>query len=264
MKSYKFKKFLEYANFGFDLMTKPNPQNPVERYDTPIKKLKVDYIIDSLKKHKFGEKASKPNDFSGELQWGESDGALQLVFSPLGGVKAALRKLIHDQEGNPTWICKKVVEVRHFFDEHPDSLSFMLQDSLNEMDHQGLDSPEQDWKGLERLVLNLASNLRRKTTQKIFIYEGIRMVKENQQYIIHFGCTGSGRQRAGQKRLDQFAIHCTYHQKAGIILITGTELGDKIDQYRWIYDPSTFMEYFVPTQHEDEICKAVLAMFNSY
>jgi hypothetical protein len=264
MKSYKFKSWMEYADFGLDITQTPAAKNPVELYDTPIDKLNVEYVIKSLKNHKFGEKSSKPNDFAGELQWGESDGALQLVFSPLGGVKAGLRKLIHDQEGNPTWICKKVVEVRHFFDTHPDSLSFLLQDSLNEMDQQGLDAPQQDWKGLERLVLNLASTLRRRTTQKIFIYEGIRMIKENEQYIIHFGCTGYGRQRAGQKRLDQFAIHCTYNQKAGTILITGTELGDKIDKYRWIYDPSNFMEYFVPTQHEDEICKAVLAMLNSY
>lgn len=264
MKEYKFKNWLEFADFGLDITRTPKPKSPVEQYDTPIDKLNVNYIIKSLKNHKFGEKSSIPNDFFGELQWGHTDGALQLIFSPLGGIRATLRKLIHDQEGAPTWICKKVIEVRHFFDEHPDSLSFLLQDSLNEMDHQGLDAPMGDYNGLQRLVLNLASVLRRKTTQKVLVYEGIRMVKENIQYIIHFGCTGYGRQRAGQKRLDQFAIHCTYHPKEGTILITGTELGDTLDQYRWIYDPSTFMEYFVPTQHEDEITKAVLAMLNSY
>jgi hypothetical protein len=264
MHDYKFKNWLEYADFGLDITKMPKKESPTEKYDTPIDRLNIGYVIKSLKDHKFGEKVSIVNDFFGELQWGRGDGALKLKFSPYGGVKASLSKLIHDQEGNPTWICKKVIEVNNLFDQHPDSLTFLLQDSLNEVDNEGLDAPSGSYDGFQRLVLNLASMLRRRTTQRIFIYEGIRMIKENEKYLIHFGITGYGRQRRGQKRLDQFAIHCTYDPKPGTILITGTELGDVIEKHRWIYDPSDFKEYFVPSQNEDEIIKAVLTMLNCY
>src|SRR5277367_4313863 len=103
---YGFKRYKEYADYGLDITKKPNQQSPTELYDTPIERLDVNYVIACLKRTKFGEKTSRPNDFFGELQWGDNVGALQVVFSPYGGVKAALRKLIHDQEGNPTWICK--------------------------------------------------------------------------------------------------------------------------------------------------------------
>lgn len=263
MKHYGFNTWLEFADFGLDMTKRPTTPDIANQND-PLHPINVEYIIKSLKGKVFGEKYSVPNDFFGELQWGQEDGAVRLSFSPLGGVRVVLRKLTHNLEGDPTWICKKVIEVKHFYDEHPDKLSFKIDETLAEIDYEGIEAPSSDFKDLERLSIRLAGHLRRNTTQKIFIYEGIRVVKENYNYIVHFGVTGMGVQAKGQKRVDKFMIQVEYSKKTGLIKINGNELGDAIDKHRWIYEPSEFIEHFSPAQKEEEITNAILAHFNCF
>lgn len=263
MKHYGFNTWLEFADFGLDMSKRPTAPE-IANQDDPFVPINIEYIIKSLKDKVFGEKYSIPNDFFGELQWGQEDGAVRLSFSPLGGIRVVLRKLIHNLEGDPIWICKEVIEVKHFYDEHPDKLSFKIDETLANIDYEGMEAPTADFNNLERLVIRLASNLKRNTTQKIFMYEGIRVVKENHNYIIHFGVTGMGVQAKGQKRIDKFMIQVEYSKKTGLIKINGNELGDAIDKHRWIYDPSEFIEYFSPVQKEEEINNAILVHFNCY
>ncbi len=264
MKDYSFNTWLhEYADFGLDMSKRPSGADP-EQGEKPIMPLSVEYVVNFLKRKQLGEKTIVPNDLFGEIQWGDQDGALLISFSPFRGNHATLRKLTHDLEGNPQWICKRVIEIKNLFDSHPDKLIFILQESLDKIDNEGIEAPSENFADMQDLVIQLASELRRKTTQKIFMYEGIRVVKENFKYIIHFGVTGMGVQRRGQKRLDQFAIHAEYDKKIGLIKITGTPLGDVISKHRWIYDPSAFIEWFSPYQSEDEINDAVLVNFNCY
>lgn len=265
MNNYSFTTWInEYADFGLDMSRRPKGMEPEEDDDKPLTPLNVEYVIKFLKRRALGEKYAIPNDFFGELQWGNVDGAVQLHFSNFGGNRVVLRKLIHDLEGDPKWVCKKVMEVKNGYDLHPDKLIFEIQQNLEKIDGEGIDSPSRDYKDLQKFVIAMANEIRRKNTQKIFMYEGIRVVKEHYKYLVHWGVTGMGLQRRGQKRLDQFAIHCEYNEKSGLIKITGTPLGDKIDKHRWIYDPSNFIEYFSPYQKEEEIIGAVLTHFNCY
>lgn len=262
MKHYTNNWLSEWADFGLD-MANQRKKKEEEPSDDPIHLLDVEQVMDTLKERTFGVKRSSYKFFS-QMEWGQNDGALQLKFSSFGGLRAVVRKRVTDLEGTPTWICKRVVEVGNRFDKYPDSLSFLLTDILKETDSRLTEAPIADYKGFQRLIIELANTLRRKTTQVIFMYEGIRVVEENKKYIIHFGVTGMGVQRRGQKRLDQFAIHAEYNDKTGLIKITGTPLGDKINKHRWIYDPSNFIEHFSPAQPEEEIVNAILAHFNSY
>jgi len=258
----KFNKWLsEYANFGFERESHKKKNEP--QGDLPLSPINLEAITKLLSRKAYGVKFPV-NNYFGEVQWGNSDGALQLKFSPLGGLNASIRKMIHTLKGERVWICKRVIEIKHTFDEHPDKLHFALDEILTETDNAGLDAPSADYQGLERLVIQIATTLRSKTTQQIFLYEGIRVLKEDERYIIHFGVTGMGRQRAGQKRLDQFAVDVGYNKEDGIIKIAGNELGDTLDNYRWIYDPSNFLENFAPSQTPDEIKNAVLVHFNCY
>ena len=263
MKDYGFNTWLEFADFGLDISKRPTDPEMANE-DQPLQPINVEYIIKSLKGKVLGEKYTIPNDFFGELQWGDNDGAIRLEFTPLGGVRVVLRKLTHNLEGDPIWICKKVIEVKHFFDEHPDSLTFKLQEAVAAIDQEDIDAPDKDFKNLEKLTIRLAGHLRRNTTQKIFMYEGIRVIKENKNYIIHFGVTGMGVQARGQKRLDKFCVQVEHSSKTGLIKIVGNELGDRIDKHRWIYEPSDFIEYFAPGQKEEEINNAILAHLNCY
>lgn len=253
--------FKEYANFGFD---NPNQTNPeVNINDNPLHPVDLEYISKSLKYKMLGTKSTTDKFFE-ELQWGEGDGALRLTFTPLGGTRAVLQKLIHNLEGTPTWICKKVVEIKNIYDEKPDNLTFLLHDLLMEMDTGNLDAASSDYQGLEHLTLKLAGNLRSRTTQRIFMFEGIRQVKEHEEYIIQFGVTGYGRQRKDQKRLDQFDVFTRYKKDEGTIKICGNELGSSIANYEWQYDVSEFSEYFTPSQKEEDIINAILVSFNCY
>jgi hypothetical protein len=258
------KKLNEYADFGFEQESQNDKKKGDPEGDLPLDPVNLNHITKLLTRKAYGVKFPIINNFFGEVQWGNSDGALQVKFSPLGGLNASIRKMIHTLKGEKVWICKKVVEIKHIFDEYPDKLHFALDEVLTETDNTGLDAPSADYKDLERLTVQLAATLRGKTTQRIFIYEGIRVLKEGERYIIHFGVTGMGRQRPGQKRLDQFAVDVGYNREDGIIKIAGNELGDKIDKYRWIYDPSNFIENFTPSQNIDEIKNAILVHFNCY
>jgi hypothetical protein len=267
VRNYKFKHWLEYADFGLDISQKSREKKTLrddDQGEAPLTPLDIGYVINCLKKSAVGTKWSTPNDFFGELQWGDGSGALRLEFNPPAS-RIVVRKLIYDVDSQPTWICKKVVEIQNLYDKHPDSLTALLFGVLEEVDHEGLDSPVNDFEGMQRLVIRIAGKLRSRNTQNVFVYEGIRMVKENKEYIIHWGVTGMGRQARGQRRIDQFAVHCTYDPKFGTVKVSGTEIGGKLDNYSWYYDqPSNFCETFVPSQGEDEIATMVLVLFNTF
>jgi hypothetical protein len=257
----KWRTYREWADFGFE--KDKDTSVPEKNDDKPLNPLDVEYVSQLLKRRKIGVKESKLCYF-GEIQWGEGPGAIKLEFSPLGGLRVRILKQIPNLIGESMWICKKVIVIKNFYDEHPDTLIENLSGFLTEVDSQQLDTPSNTYDGLENLVLNMASSLLRHTTQKIFIYEGIRRLKENEDYIIHFGVTGMGVQRQDQKRLDQFAVQVTYNKKEGIIRVGGNELGSHIKNHKWEYDPSEFLEYFMPNQDYKEIIGSTLAHFNSY
>lgn len=266
MSDYTFKHWLEYADFGLEVNSQNNKKTvrDDDEGEGPLHVLNIEYLTNVLKRNSIGSKWMVPNNFFGELQWGQQNGALRCSFGP-DKARATIRKLTHDLEGNPVWICKKVLEIKNLYDENPDTLAVMLQDTLNEMDQQGLDAGQADYKDMQRLVIRLASKLRSRTSQQIFMYEGIRMIEENKEYIIHWGVTGMGRQARGQFRVDQFAVHCKYESKSGLIHVTGTRIGGKLASYKWEYNqPSDFKESFVPGQGEEEIAHAVLVLFNTY
>jgi hypothetical protein len=256
-----FKKFLEWADFGFS--NKPTITHSI-LHDKPIKRVNIEYVINDLKRTKIGIKEAVAESFFGEVQWGQEPGALKVSFGPYGGLRSVIRKLCVDLQGNPRWICKDVIEVKNLYDLKWDSLIQELYEKLNEIDKQGIDAPNNQWNGLEKLVLRLTDYLKRHSTERPLMYEGIRRMIKNEHYIVHFGCAGMGVQRQDQKRLDQFQIDVTYDKKIGCIKVVGQEVGDTLSKHRWITDPSEYLEYFMPEQDEKEILNSVLAHFNSY
>ncbi len=266
MTKYKFKSWLEnrideIADFGLD-QTRVFKDIPDD--NEPIKDLNVEYITKLLKRRNLGVKIPVQDGFVGEVQWGEDAGAIKAVFSPYRGLTVSIRKLVPSLIGENLWVCKRVFPVYNIYDHAPDSLIEELTDVIKETDENGINSPSNTYEDLESLAFKIAQKLKTESTQKVLQYHGIRLIKENEKYIISFNCTGMGRQRQDQKRLDQFQVHMTYHKSEGFLRITGDELGDKIGQHRWQYDPSQFDEVFVPTQPTEEIAEAILQLFNSY
>lgn len=251
----------EVADFGLDRDPKKKIETP---YDDPTPGHDIEYVTKQLARESFGHKYAIPNFYFGEVQWGDNPGALSMSFGPFGGLRAVVRKLEYDLQGEKVWVCKKVVEVKEKYIDHPDSLVQDLVEVLEHVDREEFDRPSADFDGTERLTLKLAHYLRKNTIQMILLYEGIKRVEENENYIIHFGCAGMGRQRQDQKRLDQFQIQVVYEQDRGILKVCGNELGDRLGKHRWILDPSQFCEYFMPNQPEETILDTILAHLNSY
>ena len=193
MKQYSFRQWLEYADFGFDPKRKPK----VVQVDNekPLRPLNIEYVVEDLVKQPLGIKEATQLYF-GDVRWGEGPGAVRLTFHPYRGTCVSIRKLATDLQGEGRWVCKKVLEVGNYYDnKHEGNLSFKLWDLLKEVDVTGIEHPTADYDGLENLALQIASAIRKYTTQQIFIYDGIKRIEENKHYIVKFNCTGYGVQR---------------------------------------------------------------------
>lgn len=251
----------EVADFGFESTFKDRKGlTPYE--DDPIHHLDVGYVISQLKKHKVGLNEANRSYFS-EVVWGKGIGSIKLEFTPLGGSRVMIRKLCHDLHGDTKWILKKVIEIRHLYDHHPDVLVENSLNIINELSQQGNDSPSNEYKDLEKLVLRMTPKLRG-TRMDLFIYEGTKKVKENENYIIHFGVTGNGVQKKDQRRLEQFQFHVLYKKEVGLIKIIGQEIDSSLGQHQWKLDQSSWIEYFMPSQSFEEIIETQVRLFNSY
>ncbi len=260
MNNFSFKDYLEWADFGLDKLPRgkiiENPDDVL-----PMKPLNIEYVCEQIGKYKLGLKEST-DQFFGEMQWGDGPGAVKLSFGPYRGLRVVIKHLTTNLHGEATWVCKKVLEVRNFYDKNEDTLAQKLIKLLEEVDKQGIESPKNDYENLENLVSYMASSLRRNTSQRIFTFEGIRRLTDNKHYIIHFGCMGAGLQRQGQKRLDQLHIEVKY--ESGLIKICCNEIGDSVKSHKWKIDPSQFIEYYSPAQSKEEIVGTVVSLLNSY
>lgn len=252
--------FNEWADFGFE---QKKSLAKSKEDDGPMKSLDLEYVTESLSKHNLGIKSSK-SQFSTEVIWGHGPGAIKLDFSPPGGIRAIIYKNIKNLQGESTWICKRVLEVNDKYFGKPDNLIADILKLLAEVDKEKIEAPKKEFKDLEHLVTDMAGELKRSTTQKVLIFEGIRRLIDEKHYIIHMGCTGMGVQRQDQKRLDQFQIDVRFLPEDGLIRVVGQEIGGPKNFHAWQTDPSEFIEWYSPVQPDKEIISSIVSMINCY
>jgi hypothetical protein len=264
MIDFSFKTWLnEWADFGLDKLPRGKQLLRIDPEEKPIQHCNLEYVCNQVSRHKLGIKEGT-EPFFGEVQWGKGPGAVKVSIGPFGGTHAIVRKQTTNALGETIWVCKKVLEINNYYDQHEDTLTQNILKLAEEVDGQSIEAPVKDFNGLERLVLFMANELRRNTSQRIFIYEGIRKLEPNEHYIIHFGVTGMGVQRQDQKRLDQMQVEVKYDKERGFIKIAMNELGGPIRSHKWELDPSEFIEYYSPAQTKEEITGTVLSLLNSY
>lgn len=251
---------LEMADFGFDNSRPPFNRNSG---NDPVYPFKLQYVIDQLRKHPVGKKTAHEG-FLSDAHWGDGFGAIRVNFTPAGGLRASVQRLTSDSQGKAVWICKRVVEINQYKLRFPDALVSELIDAAREIDREDIEVGVTNFKNLEFLTKRLSNYLDRKMTQTIFIYEGIREVKADREYIIHWGVTGMGVQRQDQQRLDQYQVVVKYNEDTGLITIASLEVGGPIQGHKWQVDPCDFFELFSPSQPLSEICDSVLVHVNSY
>lgn len=250
--------------FGFSSDDFDNKGLAKNEKTKPIHRIDAEAVFQILKEMKLGHKVAIPS-FPHRIQWGETNGAVRLIISPLGSFKAIVRRLRENAKGEKVWICKTIIPFNDYLDANPqfdESLAHVVFDLVEQADHTNVESPKTDYENLEGLTFDLA-HVCKNNQPDIFLYQGIKKVNED-RYIIYFELRGGGIEAPGAERIEQFNIDVNYLKKEGVIKIIGQEISSPAKGHVWIPQPSEFEEYFFPTQPEEEICECIAAALSTY
>lgn len=249
------KKLNEWADFGF---TKPDdPKKTVDTDDRPTPSHHIEAIIRELRKTGMGLKEAKQDDFSTEVNWGEGPGALKAVISPFGGLRASLKKQTVDLNGHKAWATFKIINIED--NSNAENIAESIIKNLRMIDRENIPAPKSNCYNLETLAIHIAEGVNRFAKQKIMMYEAIRILRPQREYIIHYSVKGMGRQAEGQKRIDQIQIQVNFNEFTGMIRVCVNEIGDDIGKHNWRIFPSEFKEDFTPTQDPKTVVNCVVA-----
>jgi hypothetical protein len=265
-----FKKFQEWVLlekrdiFGFNGFADTENNNLSSKVP-PLHRIKLEEVIGELLTNSLGSKTPY-SKFNNSVQWGIGSGSIYMEVSPLGSFKGIIRRLTNDAQGTPVWVCKKVLP---FYDYLNADISFDTElakdvfEQIKNTDQSELESAKTDFDQLEDLAIKIAE-ASQLNIPKLFIYKGIREVKENSHYIIFFEVRGQGVEAPGSARVEQHHIHVSYDNNKGLIKIINNDIQSRIQVREWIPQPSEFEEYFCPTQSFEEIAECVAAALSTY
>ena len=80
--------------------------------------------------------------------------------------------------------------------------------------------------------------LKRGILPEIMIPIGIKTIKENQRYIMHFELRGHGVEAPGSARVEAFMVEMSYDPKTGMIRSFGHDVQSPTRGHTWIPQPS--------------------------
>lgn len=252
--------------FGFEKSDSPS-KAPDEEYDGPIIPLKAEFLIEDM----LGNAINGIEPFSAyadQIQWGSNPGAVRMVISPLGSFKSIIRKMHHDLVGEEVWVCKSVVpykDIMHSNFKFDESLSEQIFENIQSTYADPINPPKSDYEGLQRLCVKTYNKLlKRGILPELMIPIGIKTIKENQRYIMHFELRGHGVEAPGSARVEAFMVEMSYDPKTGMIRSFGHDVQSPTRGHTWIPQPSEWDEYFSPTQPESEIIDSIANAFKTY
>jgi len=252
--------------YGFDKGRKQK-RDPLLNQGTPIIPINPEIIINAMLRSPFNNQVPF-SSFPDEIQWGTRVGAVKMVISPLGSFKSIIRKKITDLQGNEVWSCKRIVpynDLLHANQMFDEKLASKLLDEIEEISEEGIEAPEKEYEGLEKLTKKISNICRRKDViPEIFIYKGIKQIRKNQNYLIYFECSGHGVEAPNSGRVEQFIVDMSYDPKTGLIRSFGHDVQSKTRQHLWYPQPSEWDEYFSSKQSDTEISECIGAALSTY
>lgn len=195
------------------------------------------------------------------IQWGEGYGALRVVLSPIGSLKATVKRQINDLEGHVTWICKQVFPITNEVNE--EYMSNTIYEAIEEQFKNDIDSPKNEYKEFERLANYLINNTKRHYPSYCMFPVGFKEVSKNYFKMI-FEFKGHGVETPTVSRAEQFNIDLIFYPNKGLIRCYGYNIDSKKRVHNWKIQPSEWDEYFSPTQEIDEIVESIKNIFSTY
>lgn len=262
-----FKKWINESRdlFGFEKIDNKVYQKVQDEY--PINYINTENMMEELLRSPLND--THPfSKFSNHIQWGRNNGATQVTISPLGSFRATIRRLQTNLEGNQVWICKKILpfkEVLHSNLRIDENLAHKIFSEIEECNENQLESAIGDYSNLENLMVQLVRECQKPSVMpKILIFLGVKEIKHNENYVIHFECKGHGLEAPTSARVEAFLIDMTYDPKTGIIRSTGYEVQSPTKGHKWTPQPSEWDEYFSPAQPNAEIIKCISGALYNY
>lgn len=252
--------------FGFE--RRSHREAPVKKAcDKPITDISSDIVAEMIMSRDVD--GVKPvSEFSNQIRWGEGTGAVKMVVTPLGSYKSIIRRMQPDLEGHDVWVCKKVLPYKEILEANQvvdEDLAWLILGQVEAVRRQDIEAPSHDYSGLGSLIRKAARTLQRRDIQpEIFLYRGIREVKQGLNYLIVFEVRGQGVEAPGSSRVEQFLVDISYNPSTGMIRSFGHDVQSPTRGHVWYPQPSEWDEYFSSGQKEDEIVECMAAALYTY
>jgi hypothetical protein len=263
-----FKKWMDLKEgrdiFGFE-KERVVPARIVD--ESPIIPINPEVLIETMLLNEIGGRKAF-SDYPDQVQWGREPGAMQMVISPLGSFKSIVRRLQTNLKGESVWVCKKIIpykDLMHSNKKFDESFAAELFEHIKKASNGDTESPSNDYEKLDSLTLKISNLCRRKDIiPEIFVFRGVKEIKNKQNYLIFFEPRGQGVEAPGSARVEQFMIDMSYDPSTGMIKSFGHDVQSPAKGHVWYPQPSEWEEYFAPSQHQNEIAEAIAAAFSTY
>jgi hypothetical protein len=250
--NHTFKYWIESKDiFGFEreLYADPKP----EKLEKPVKEFSLARLVTSLGQYHIGTK--EPNiRFVNEVQWGEHPGAIRVRIG--NKLNVMVERLNVDLQGINRWGCKRFYQIpQEGYGGNEEAVSQEIINVLKEVDMEPLDSANHDYKDLEELAASM-SNILKKTSNSLFIFEGTRKNNED-EYIIRFSLRGQGTGWRHQKRIEENHTRLNYNKDHGVIKLSNFNIYSPMKGHEWLQSQQDLQLYFFPSQPMSEIIECI-------
>lgn len=253
----------EWADFGFDekIKEKIKGGNVDDQNPNPIKPSDGEYLIEELACMPPIRNNKATLRLGSTVQWGEGYGAMRVVLSPLGSLKATIKRSINDLKGETKWICKKVYPLNNEFKQEK-SCSLIYESTYREMDKK-IDAPKEKYEDFDVLANYLINKCKRTFPSYCMFPTGFKQIREH-YYKLMFEYKGSGLEAPSAKKVERFDIDLCFYPEKGLTRCWGYEINSAKNVRDWKIQPSEWDEYFAPTQDINEIVECVSNIFMTY
>lgn len=248
--------------FGFS-KKETKKEDPDDIIDT----VNPDLLVNQLLKMNIGNKNPK-SFFNNEIIWSnETNDKIKLEISPYGSLRAIVKRLISDSEGEDKWITKYVHLLPDDYKKINElDFAFKIFDKIKEINKLDVDSNSRKI-NFENLVIKIGEQIKLRKPCKWMIFNKIKKIKDN-YYIIMLNMTGSGLESPSgsgpSDKIEQYQIDITYNEKSGIIRSFGTSITSSKHKSQWKLGISDWDEKFITSQKTEEITSCIVNSLKSF
>jgi len=267
MNYFNFKSWLisesEKDIFGFEKTKKY--QNHIN--NIIVDSVNPDIIVKQLLGMKIGNKTPK-SEFNNQIVWSnETNDKLKLEISPYGSLRATIKRLTTDSEGESVWVTK-YVHLLPDDDEKINELDFAFKifEKLKNIEKLEIDSNTKKI-DFEKLVIKIAENIKLKKPCQWMIFNRVKKIKDN-YYIIMMNMTGNGLESSSgsgpSNKIEQYHVNIVFNDKSGVIRSFGSAIESSKKSAQWQSGVPDWDENFITSQKSEEIISCITNSLKSF